>query len=272
MKFVILLTMYFACFSCFTHETGERTKIRDETPVDATDANLRSVPSETPSIDNNNIGSFRVDVYDGDRLTSRYFFYNGHLRKEISYNTEINVEEYVTEYSYAKNGNFERVKVTKGDVSMLEEMFTRSVKDLKVQTDFLRSKGIEFSLPGIVPNSASDLSRIFSIADNYNDFKTDIRVDGNQKIIKFNGFNKRTGYERGAMTFRSGSMPILIKDYELTLENSYPLKEQYKTDEGELTKEYSYKDGKLIGVVYKFTDLNNRTNSLEKRFEYHQSK
>ncbi len=62
---------------------------------------------------------------------------------------------------------------------------------------------------------------------------------------------------------------INIKDYELTLENGFPLKEIYRTRDGDLSKTYSYKGGKLIGVVYLFTDLQNKSNSLEKRFEYH---
>ena len=72
------------------------------------------------------------------------------------------------------------------------------------------------------------------------------------------------------MTFRSGALPILVKNYELTLNNSFPIKESLKTDDGELTKTYSYNNGKLTAIVYQFTDLENRTRSLEKRFEYHE--
>ena len=88
--------------------------------------------------------------------------------------------------------------------------------------------------------------------------------------MKFTGFNKNIWFQPSTITLVAGNNPIYIKDYELTLENSYPTKESLKTDDGELTKTYSYKDEKLIGVVYKFTDLENQTTSLTKRFEYHE--
>lgn len=88
-------------------------------------------------------------------------------------------------------------------------------------------------------------------------------------MIRFTGFNKRLDFKNSPMALVIRNNSMLVKDYELTLENGYPTKESLETDDGELTKTYSYKDGKLVDVVYQFTDLENRTNSLEKRFEYH---
>lgn len=235
-------------------------------------ANEAAYTNNTPEPDvdsRKQIGSFRVDSYEDNKLVARKFFHLGRLKKVVSYNVETNSEEFSAEFFYTKNGEFERLKVTKGDDSV-KETFTQSAKDLRVQNQILASKGIEFPLPEIAAQEVSDISSIHSIAENYNDFKTDTRIDGTRKVITYTDFNKKLGFERGTMTFRSGALPILVKNYELTLNNSFPIKESLKTDDGELTKTYSYNNGKLTAIVYQFTDLENRTRSLEKRFEYHE--
>lgn len=278
MKLCTSLLISFICFwncSCQgrSAETGAKDSTVRTTNIVA-DENLNvspRAPLKDQTSRRKKLGNFSVDGYIDNELVSRSFFRNGLLIREIAFNTQTKKQESEVTYFYKKNAEFDHAEVKSADGSKEKGPEVDKYQlDFLVQYEFLESKGIEFPLPDIVPDAVSDLSRIFSIADNYSDFKTDSRTDGNRKITKFTGFNKSIGYERYAMTFRSGALPILIKDYELTLENGYPLKELYKTNDGELTREYSYKDGKLIGVVYKFTDLENRTNSLEKRFEYHE--
>ena len=72
-----------------------------------------------------NSRSFRVDIFENDKLISRCFFNEEQLQKEISYNTETNSEEFVTQYYYKKNGDFDRLKVTKGGESAVYDLFTR---------------------------------------------------------------------------------------------------------------------------------------------------
>lgn len=276
MKSCLFVVLSFLCFlNCSNHgggsETGANNALTVQTSSIVTNDNRNATGDalKTQPSNREKRGNFRVDEYVDKELVRAAFFRDGLLVRGIAYNTQTKRKESEVEYFYTKDGDFERLKITKGD-PVLHDIFTQSAKDLEFQSELLKSKGIEFPLPDIVTDAVSDLSRIFSIADNYSDFKTDTRIDGNQKVIKFIDFNKKVGFERSVMTFRAGGIPILIKDYELTLENDSPTKESLKTDEGELIKTYSYKDGRLIGVVYQFTDLENQTNTLEKRFEYHE--
>ena len=80
----------------------------------------------------------------------------------------------------------------------------------------------------------------------------------------------------GLVVFIGGGLGSVVR-YAMSLifnklENGFPLKEIYRTPDGDLTKTYSYKNGKVTDVVYLFTDLQNQTNSLKKRFEYKEMK
>jgi hypothetical protein len=145
-----------------------------------------------------------------------------------------------------------------------------SEADFKVWRDFLESRDILFPLADIVYNDVSDLSNIFSIAENYTDFKTETQTDGNRKVIKLIGFNKTSRFNNSPISLLTGDGDFIhIQNYALTLERSFPVKEIYDTNKGEFTKTYSYKDGKLTRVAYRFTNLENKTNTLTKRFQYH---
>jgi len=280
MRISIFLLFGFLCFSSCSgqarnSETGaDKNSTPHATNVVTENRNINGHDKKKNQISNRRkLGNFRVDGYIDKLLMSRSFFRNGLLIKEIAYNTQTKKQESEVTYFYKKDDKFDYAEVKSADGSKEKGPEVDKYQlDFLVQYEFLESKSIEFPLPDIVPSEVRDISTIFSIADNYSDYAKDIQADGNLKVIKFIGFNKGIGYERVVMTFRSGALPILVKDYELTLENSFPTKETIKTDEGELTKTYSYKDGKLIGVVYQFTDLEHRTNSLEKRFEYHELK
>lgn len=281
MKICIYLVISVMCFcSCSTQGAGSSTGNNKNLVVNTSNQSSKIDPNGNQSAYTNKTtevsinsrrqpGSFRVDSYEDIKLVSRSLFQRGQLKKEISYNLESKSEEFITEYFYTKNGDFERLKVTKGDDSVLNEIFTQSVKDLEFQNQILNSNGIEFPLPDIAADEVRDLSKILAVADNYSDFKTETQNDGNRKIIKFVGFNKNIRFQPSTITLVVGNNPIHIKDFELTLENNFPIKESLKTDDGELTKTYSYEDGRLTGLVYKFTDLQNQSSSLEKRFEYH---
>ena len=235
--------------------------------------NLVLRTNETPIVDARKprtVGNFRVDIYEDNKLFCRSFFRNGLLIKDIGYNTQTKKPESVVKFFYKKNGEYDRIEVSGAD--WMKEMIPeidKSNQDFLVQYEFLKSKNIEFPLPNIVTGEVTDLSNIFSVADNYNDFKTESRTDGTQKFIRLIGFNKKIRFHHSTIAFLIGNDSILIKDYELTLENNFPSKELYKTDAGDLTKTYSYKDRKLISVVYQFTDVENQTNYLTKRFDYH---
>lgn len=236
--------------------------------------NIRNLDVKENNLDTNvNVGSFKVDVYEDNELIGRYFYVNRLLKEKILPTSAPDAREQIIKYYYKENGEYDRLEITKGQDSFFEEFYDQQMQDFQVHREVLTSKDIKLPLAtDVLSSEVSDLANVFSVADNYDDFKTDTRIEGNKKIIKFTGFNKRIGFERYTMTFRSGSLPILIKDYELILENNYPSKELYKTDEGELTKEYLYKDKKIIKLVYKFIDNDNQTALREKRFDYHELK
>lgn len=279
MRICVFLLLSFLCFlNCSNQGRGSEIGSNKDATAQATNVvandnqNANAVDAvEGQTNSRKKPGNFRVDAFIDNELVSRSTYHNGLCVRYITFNTQTKKQEGETEYFYKKSGELDRVKVIQGDKSRDAQLEAeKSNQDSLFQYNLLQSKGIEFPLPDIVPSEVSDISYIFSVADNYSDYTKDIQADGNLKVIKFSGFNKGIGYERATMNFRSGGLPILVKDYELTLENSFPTKETIKTDEGELTKTYSYKDGRLIGIVYQFIDLENQTNTLEKRFEYHE--
>lgn len=222
-------------------------------------------------------GNFQVDFYEDNELVSSTYYSYGRIFKVITYNTLTKKREIETRYFYKENGDIERVEVIAPERSeAVASEFKKIKKDLHIQLDVLESKGIRFQLPDIAEAEVRDLSTIFSIADNYSDFKTETKNHGKLRTISLLSFNKRIRFNYSAIPYLIGlseeviNDTILIKEYKLTLENRLPLKEIYTTGNGELTKTYSYNDGKLIRIVYQFTNIENRTNSLDKRFEYHE--
>lgn len=284
MKICVLIISFICLFSCSNSERIPETRVNsvqtvsaNETTKNSVEVNLAVHTNETPIVDRNklkNVGSFRVDFYEDNELFSSYFYHNELCVKYITYNTETKKQESEVEYFYEKSGKLKQTKVIQGDDSRDARLESdKSNQDFKFQRDFLQSKGVDFPLADIVNDEISDLSNVFSVSDNYQDFKTETKTDGNQKVIKFIGFNKTSRFHNSPIALLIGNGDFInIKDYELTLENSFPLKEIYRTPDGGLTKTYSYKNGKLTGVVYQFTDLQNQTNFLKKRFEYQELK
>lgn len=285
MKSFVFILVSFACFwSCSNSGTnsgvsinkGDSTTSIIKSQENSVNGNLVPQPVETPSSEGirnpTALGSFKVDCYEDNELFSTSFFRNGLYIKGIGYNTRTKKKENETTYLYKKNGQFDHATINGVLASKDENIeIERSFGDFDFRYAFLKSKGIEFPLADIVADEVSDLSEVLSTADNYTDFKREDRIEANKKIYKFIGFNKTCRFHNSTMASLIGNGDFInIKDYELTLENGFPLKEIYRTNDGELTKTYSYKDGRLTGLVYKFTDLKNQSNSLEKRFEYHE--
>lgn len=284
MRNLILLAIVSICFSNCSNSLSdsEQNVARNFSVTSNNNAgnhveqNLALQPSETPKVDTNKskiVRNFRVDSYEDNELVSSSFFRNGLLVKDVGYNTQTKKIESEVKYFYKKDGKFDHAKVGLAFASKDADLEAdKSVSDFVVQRDFLKEKGIEFPLPALATEDISYISEVFSVAENYHDFKTDTRTDGNQKVIRFIDFNKKIRFEPTTIEGIVGNNPILIKDYELILENNFPIKETYKTDNGELTKTYSYKDGKLTAIVYQFAYLENQINSLTKRFEYSELK
>lgn len=283
-----ILTISFLCaWSCATwqNDTVLNTGAA-QTPTAGNFSELKAkehqIASTTPSLTTESrsclgIGKFQVSTYTDGKFESLAYYQEGLIMKYGSFDVETKETTTEIEYFYKDNGELDHQKVIRGkDVDVSKEMLleTRQAqKEIQFQCDYLQSKGIRFPLADIVANDLSDLTTIFSVADNYRDFKTETQTDGNQKVIKFIGFNKTNRFHNSPIALLIGNGDFInIKDYELTLENRFPLKEIYRTHDGDLTKTYSYKDEKLIDVVYQFTDSRNQTSSLSKRFEYHEVK
>ena len=216
--------------------------------------------------------TLRVDWYDNNELFESFFFQNGLCVKTITYNTQTKRKDGEMTFYYKANGEFDHAKIN-GAVPSKEQSLEikRSDDEFDFRYGIVKSKGILFPLPELVGDEINDLSETLSIADNYDDFKTETQVEGDQKTIKFIGFNKTSRFHYSPMSLLTGNRDfITVKDYSLTLKKGFPLQEVYRINEGDLTKTYSYKDGQLISVAYKLTDLQKQTNSYEKRFEYHE--
>ena len=189
--------------------------------------------------------------------------------KDITYNTQTRQKDRETTFYYKKTGELDHAKIN-GAVASKEESLEirRAFDEFNFQNGIVKSKGIVFPIADIVADEISDLSELLSIANNYTDFKTENLIDGDQTAVKFIGFNKTSRFHNSPIALLIGDDFITIRDYSITLQKGLPFLEEYRTSVGELRKAYSYKDGQLTGLVYTFTDLQNRSNTLEKRFEY----
>lgn len=213
----------------------------------------------------------KVDSYEDKKLTGSYFYDKGILQKEVWYNSSSKGQEQIVKYYYQKDGEYDRLEIIKGQDSSFDEFNNKLMRDFIVQHRFLESKNIEIPFSEIVSSEVRDLSNVFSVADNYDDFKREIKINGNQKTIKFTDFNKNIRFYPSTITGYIHDNDT-IRDYELTLTDNHPSKEIYKTDVGELIKEFFYKDNKLVKLVYRFSNEKKQSRSLEKKFDYYDLK
>lgn len=271
---LIFVTSFMCFLSCSVHQQkGEaslsksNTLSQNEAPV----ASQTTSASGNGSIENRaKKANIRVDTYEDGKLVNRHFFLNGELLKLVTYNVELGTEEFEIDYNFSDGGGFESLKVIKGNEPVLSEYFTEEAMNFQLQSRILRSKSVVLPNAEIVPDLVSDISWFLSSPDSYPEVKAETSTHEGRKILKLRHLNKKIGYERSRMIFRSGGIPILVREYRLTMEDQFPTEEYVKTDGGELVRTYVYTGERLTGVSSKFTDLENRTNSLEKRFEYHE--
>lgn len=284
MKKYTILAISLLCFwNCATSQNATESntgEVQSPTTGNSSElkANEHQITNSTPSLRIESrsclgIGKFRVSTYADEKLESLSYYQDGFIMKFVSFDAETKAPTTEIEYFYKDSGEFDHQKVIRGkDVDDSAQMLMenrQAQKEIQFQCDYLQSKGIRFPLADIVANDLSDLTTVLSVAENNNDFKTETQTNGNQKAIKFIGFNKTNRFHNSLIPLLIGKGDFInIKDYELTLENSFPSKEIYWTPDGELTKTYSYKNGNLTGVVYQFSGLEKQTNSLSKRFEY----
>jgi hypothetical protein len=229
-----------------------------------------SISAGSANVGNNRKESVRVDAYENNELLETFFFQDGLNVKLITYNTQTKKKEHETALFY-KNGEFDYAKIDGAIASKESNVeIKRSFDELNFQYDVLKAKGVNFPLPTIVADEVRDLSEVLSVADYHHDYKTESQVEGDQKTIKFIGFDKTSRFHYSTMALLIGAGDfITVKDYSLTTRSGFPALEVYRLNEGELTKTYSYKDGRLTGVVYGLTNLKNELKSLDERFEYH---
>lgn len=244
--------------------------------VDGTNSNVKVEVSDSISEadeGNSNVtvsgSGLKVDVYEGGELVSSCVYEGGLLREEIDYKSDPSGQDHVIKYYYKGGGEYDRLEITSGQASVFDEIFDRSMRDFRTQSEYLRSKNIRLPAAAeILSGEVSDLSNVLSVADNYRDFKREAQADGSQKVFRFVGFNKNIRFHPSTITAFIHENEI-IKDYELTLKDDYPQTESYKTGEGELTKEYFYDDErKIVRLIYKFKSKEDQS-SLEKKFDYH---
>lgn len=277
-----LYTYMLIGFMCFWHcsckglntttDANENTTVHNASVLGNENLNANSGSSfnDSNGIRKDN-GNFRVDSYLDGELLIRSFFRNGLLIEEYRFNTQSKKKENKVKYFYNKNAEFEHLEVSKTDgTKETGAEMDKSMLDFLVQYKNLKANGVNFPIPDIVPDEVRDISMILSLVDNNTSCKTEVKDDGDHKVIKCVEFDKNVRFEPSTITIVAGNNPIHIRHFELILENNYPIKESLKTGDGELTKTYSYRGGRLTTVVYKFTDLQNQSNSLEKKFEYHE--
>jgi len=76
--------------------------------------------------------SYKVSVYEDDKLVAKNFYDKGLLIKQISYNTQTNTEEYISKFFHNKNGKLEHKEVIKKVDNVLFRYFYE--KDLLVKS------------------------------------------------------------------------------------------------------------------------------------------
>ena len=215
--------------------------------------------------------SIKVDVYEDNELIVTYLYDGGLLREAITYNTQTKKQECRTAYHYKANGEYDRFEVIKGSDPICEdlrEVGERWEGDYQLHLEFLKSKSINIPFADALSSEVSDLSKVLSVMDSYNDLRKEIEMNADQKVIRFSGLDKSIRFHPSRITgFIHDN--TLIHDYELILKGGFPRKESYKTGVGELTREYVYDDEqRIVKVSYKF-DGPEYKDTLEIRLDYH---
>jgi len=267
MKIFFLLLVSILGFCNSTLHRGELRVVNNEN--NATINNITHSETKNLSVIAKKSDS-KIDVYEDNILVSSYFYDKGLLLEEVFSFTSSNSEEATIKYYYKENGEYDKLEIIKGQEISSDKWLDRLMLDFQFQYEVLKSKNIQLPLATeILSNEVRDLSNVLSIAEVENDFKKETKTTKNRKIIKFIGFNKNIRLYPSYITMFIPDNTF-IKDYELTLVDNYPHKEVYKTDGGELTREYFYNDKKIVKVLNTFKGKDEEL-SFERKFNYYDS-
>ncbi|GHV43009.1 hypothetical protein FACS1894180_0850 [Bacteroidia bacterium] len=215
-------------------------------------------------VKNQEIQHKTIDVFEDDKRDFTFVYNEQDLLIEtILYNTHTDSIESKSQFHY-QNGIFDYVSQN----SVKDIDYTQDVLNYLYQRDYLISKGINFQHPEIISSEISDISNVLSVAENYDDFKTDSIINGSKKTVKFIGFNKNIRFYPSYITMFIPDNTFII-DYEYTVNKNHLETEKYILDDGTLLRTYFYDKERVIKVEYLFTEKESgETFSFEKRFEY----
>ena len=213
----------------------------------------------TSNFKKSNDENVKVTVYADGKFQSVMTFTDGFLKEQVNYDIGKQTIAGITKYYYTKTGKIIRAedwenRKKKSRKGYDQEFYIDLTAKYLYSADFLKQKGIQIPLPGLIFSQIKDTANIFFAGDSRNDFKKEISTNGEFKTIKFIGFNKRIRFDP---TLLEISMDQTITDYELILKNGYLFKEVYKTGpsdvygvtSSEITREYSYIGNCLMKLV-----------------------
>ncbi|GHV45422.1 hypothetical protein FACS1894180_7940 [Bacteroidia bacterium] len=203
-----------------------------------------------------------ITEYQDSIKSNVYYYHKFLLIKEEVYNTSNGQVYTIIEYRYNKN-DFDTLIVHGIDMN-----YDRYKRDDIVRYDFIQSKEINVLFSEIISSEISDFANVLSVAENYDDFKTDSIINGSKKTVKFIGFNKNIRFYPSYITMFIPDNTFII-DYEYTVNKNHLETEKYILDDGTLLRTYFYDKERVIKVEYLFTEKESgETFSFEKRFEY----
>ena len=197
---------------------------------------------------------------DGKRLFTYVYDEKDLPIEVISYNEQTKTIESKSNYNY-QNGKFNYV--SQGNVKDVD--YTQSVLNYLYQAKDLSTKGIKIGHPEIVSSEVNDLATILTVGKNYDDFKKDSIVNGNEKTIIYKNFNKNIRFNPSYITLFIPEGEI-VKDYNLVIKDSLPIKETFLLENNQsLRREYFYDKNRIKKITYISSDP---TNKLQREFIY----
>jgi hypothetical protein len=143
--------------------------------------------------------------------------------------------------------------------------YTQSVLNYLHQVKYLSTKGIKIKHPEIVSSEVNDLATILTVGENYNDFKKDSVVNGNEKTIIYKKLDKKIRFYPSYITQFIPEDEIII-DYNLVIKDGSPIKEFFLLGNNKsLQREYFYDKSRIKKITYISSDP---TNKLQREFIY----
>ncbi len=214
-------------------------------------------PIEDVKVQKNN----SIDIMEDGKRFFTYVYNEQNLPIEsILYNRQTNNLESKSKFNY-QNGKFSYVSVH----NLKDDDYTQSVLNYLYQAKYLSSKGIKIEHPEIVSSEIADITTILNVGDNYDDFKKDSIVNGNEKTLIYKNFNKKIRlYPSNITQFIPEDQ--VIKDYNLVVRDSLLIKESFLLENNQsLKREYFYDKNRIKKITYISSDP---TNKLRKEFIY----